>query len=138
MLGLAAPGLFTATGDGRGAPAGQVLRVHGDGSSDAPQDLATYDAGSGKSSPNPITPGTPGDILYLILYGTGIRHFASTPTCTIGHQTIPVDYAGAQGAFEGLDQINVRLPANLAAGETLPLTVTVDGVASNTVTLMIQ
>jgi uncharacterized protein (TIGR03437 family) len=133
-----APGLFTAGSDGSGAPAGQALRVHADGSTASLQDLATYDTAGGQWVPHPIPRGAPDDVVYLTLYGTGLRHFTSPPLCTIGSQSIPVDYAGAQGTFAGLDQINVRLPAGLTGTGTLNLTLTVDGIASNTVILSVQ
>ena len=132
-----APGLFTANGDGKGAPAGQIVRVHPDGSADAPQDLAIFDSASNQWMPAPIDMSETGDTIYLILYGSGIRHFANIPTCTIGAVSAPAVYAGAQAKFPGLDQINVRLPSGLPSG-TVTLTISVDGAASNAVTIAIQ
>ncbi|HLH42461.1 MAG TPA: Ig-like domain repeat protein [Bryobacteraceae bacterium] len=132
-----APGLFTANGDGKGAPAGQIVRVHSDGSTDAPQDLAVADPTSNQWMPAPIDTSKSGDTIYVILYGSGIRHFGNMPTCAIGGVAAPVTYAGPQGSFPGLDQINLRLPAGLPSG-TWTLTVTADGRASNGVMIAIQ
>jgi uncharacterized protein (TIGR03437 family) len=137
MVNAVAPGLFTANGAGTGVPAGQMLRVHADGSSEAPQDLAAFDSATNQWTPVPINLGTPSDAIYLILYGSGIRHFAAMPTCVIGPQTASVVYAGPQGTFPGLDQINIRLPENLPSG-ALSLTVTADRAASNAVTIAIR
>ena len=112
-----APGLFTIDG---ATPAGQIIRVHADGSQDAPEAVTS-------------APIDAADTIYLVLYGTGIRHFAATPTCTIGGQRVPVLFAGAQGGFPGLDQVNVQLPAGLSGA--VKLSVTVDGVESNAVTV---
>jgi uncharacterized protein (TIGR03437 family) len=42
-------------------------------------------------------------------------------------------YAGAQGAFAGLDQVNVRLSRNLAGRGLVDVLLTVDGKMANTV-----
>jgi uncharacterized protein (TIGR03437 family) len=131
-----APGLFTAGGAGS-IPAGQMVRVHADGSSDAPRDLARFDPASQSWVAVPINAPNPGDVIYVILYGTGVRHFVSPPTCTIGPHSVPVAYAGPQDGFAGLDQINVPLPTGLTAGP-VKLSITADGVASNAVTIVIQ
>jgi uncharacterized protein (TIGR03437 family) len=49
---------------------------------------------------------------------------------SIGGQSLPVTYAGPQGEA-GLDQVNVLLPASLAGIGNATISVTVDGVTSN-------
>lgn len=49
---------------------------------------------------------------------------------------LPAAYAGAQGQYAGLDQVNVLLPASLDTSITMWLNV--DGVYSNPVTLTFQ
>jgi uncharacterized protein (TIGR03437 family) len=44
-------------------------------------------------------------------------------------------YAGSQMQYPGLDQINITLPRTLAGAGVVAVTVEVDGVASNTVSL---
>jgi uncharacterized protein (TIGR03437 family) len=125
LVGSADPGLFTADGSGHGAPAAQVIVVHADGTQEDPQPASspidTSDAVS----------------VYLVLYGTGIRH-AGTVTCSVGGQAVAVQYAGVQGSSDGLDQVNVLLPSTLKGRGAVPLIVTADGHDSNTVTLLMR
>jgi len=48
---------------------------------------------------------------------------------------MPVSYAGPQGSFDGLDQVNVALPPNLQGSGTVVLTVTAAGRVSNQVSV---
>ena len=75
--------------------------------------------------------------LTALLYGTGIR-FGAVITVTINGKTFTPAYAGAQGTYAGLDQINVLLPASLAGSGAVSVTVTVDGQVSNAGTLAFQ
>jgi len=52
--------------------------------------------------------------------------------------SVEVLYAGAQGGFVGLDQINLGLPRSLAGRETLNLELSVDDKAANAVTVQIK
>lgn len=54
-------------------------------------------------------------------------------TARIGGQDAEVLFAGAQGDYVGLDQINVRLPRELAGRGDVDVTVSIDGQTSNTV-----
>jgi uncharacterized protein (TIGR03437 family) len=56
----------------------------------------------------------------------------------IGNVNAPVTYAGAQGAYAGLDQVNVTLPATLKGRGQLVVTVTVNGQAANMAQLKFQ
>ncbi|HLJ13513.1 MAG TPA: Ig-like domain repeat protein [Bryobacteraceae bacterium] len=133
-----APGLFTVNSNGQGVPAGQIIRVHADGTQDAPQDLAVFDKVQNLWVPTPIDLGAPADTVYLMLYGTGLRHSKVTPVCTIAGQQIPVLFAGAQGGFPGLDQVNLVLPQSLRGAGTVDLALVADGTAANIVTLAFQ
>jgi uncharacterized protein (TIGR03437 family) len=134
-LAAVAPGLFTANSSGEGAPAGQVITVHADGSEAPTQSLAMFDQQQNQWIPTPIDMGDATDTIYLILYATGVRHYKATPTCTIAGQQIAVSYAGPQGVFPGLDQVNVILPASLKGAGDVTLNLTVDGMTSNAVAL---
>jgi uncharacterized protein (TIGR03437 family) len=116
-----APGIATATADGTGPPAAQLLRVH--------NGVSTFEAFSG-------TIPFHGDALYLILYGTGFRHAASPVTCTAAGRTMTAAFSGAQAAFPGLDQINLPLDATLAGAGSVGLNCTADGRVSNNVLLV--
>jgi hypothetical protein len=65
---------------------------------------------------------------WIEIYATGIRGFHDAVTCTVNGSAAEVLYAGAQGGFEGLDQVNVLLPAGVSAPFTVKLTV--DGVTA--------
>jgi uncharacterized protein (TIGR03437 family) len=51
---------------------------------------------------------------------------------------LPVEYAGTQGGVSGLDQVNVVLPSGLAGAGSVQLTVVINGVRSNTITVVVQ
>jgi uncharacterized protein (TIGR03437 family) len=133
-----APGLFTMNATGDGVPAGQILRFHAGGAQEPPQDLAVFDAASNAWLPVSIDLGSATDTVYLVLYGTGIRHRKGAPVCTVGGKQVSVAYAGAQGTYEGLDQINLVLPRSLKGAGVVDLTFAVDGAVSNAVTVAIQ
>ena len=61
--------------------------------------------------------------------GGRILSIAQDPTNAL------VLYAGAAPGFPGLDQVNVAVPTGMAGAGTVDVVVTVDGQASNTVTL---
>jgi uncharacterized protein (TIGR03437 family) len=80
----------------------------------------------------------PGEDVYLALYATGIRH-ARQVQATLGGRNLPVLYAGPQGGFTGLDQVNIGpLPRSLAARGALTLVVTADGQTANPVELVMR
>jgi uncharacterized protein (TIGR03437 family) len=110
----AAPGLFSQNATGQGVAAANVLRVKADGSQSY-EPAASYDSTSGKWVPLPIDLGPATDQVFLILYGTGIRYVTKTTAAkaTIGGVSSGVTFAGAQGGFVGLDQVNIKLPRTL-------------------------
>ncbi|MEK7829521.1 MAG: M36 family metallopeptidase, partial [Acidobacteriota bacterium] len=87
----------------------------------------------------------------LVLNGTGIRRapatnpndndgVAESVTATIGGRAARVLYAGAQGDFTGLDQLNIEIPAGLAGGgpRRVEVIITVNGVAANRVMIQLK
>lgn len=134
-----APGLFTADASGRGYPAALVYRYrHGAYLSADP--VARYDQASSRIVPVPVDTSLTSDDLYLVLFGTGIRYRStlSSINAQIGGYDAQVVYAGAQGDFVGLDQLNLRIPAALAsASGEFDVALSVDGKAANTVRLAI-
>jgi uncharacterized protein (TIGR03437 family) len=55
--------------------------------------------------------------VYVTLYGTGIQS-AQKVQVSVAGQSVPVLYSGAQGQYQGLDQIDITLPSSLTgAGE---------------------
>jgi uncharacterized protein (TIGR03437 family) len=126
-----APGLFLLNASGLAAA--EALRVT-NGVDDLEQ---VYQLGASNSIvPLPIDL-SEGQV-YLLLYGTGIRA-AKNVTVTVGGQSVPVLFAGAQGTFAGEDQVNAGpLPASLAGSGNVNIVLTADGQAANTVNVTIQ
>jgi uncharacterized protein (TIGR03437 family) len=127
------PGIFTADSSGSGAPSAVVTQVAPDGTR---TDRFTFECQpSGRCSPAPIRIGN--DETFLTLYGTGIRNRTSLSgvTATIGSTALEVLYAGPQGSFPGLDQVNLRLPPALAGVGPANLALSVDGKPANVVQL---
>jgi len=87
--------------------------------------------------PNPMVFG-PDDAVYLVLYATGLRHAASVAV-TINGVSVPVGFAGAQGVYDGLDQLNVGpLPTSLAGAGSARLVLVADGQTVSDVTVEIR
>ncbi len=59
-------------------------------------------------------------------------------TATIGGVDAPVSFAGLTPTFAGLYQVNVQVPHAATPGSAVPLKISVGGVASNTVTIVVQ
>ena len=136
-----APSLFTADSSGQGLPAGILLRIRA----------------NGQQAYEPLTRSAitrqPGDRLFLVLFGTGVRGaensdgnaangFAENVQATIGNANAPVIFAGVAPGFAGLEQMNVEIPTN-ARGANLTVLIKVgDGegrlVRANSVTISVQ
>jgi uncharacterized protein (TIGR03437 family) len=86
----------------------------------------------------PVNPGldTP---VYLSFFATGLRGRSglSNVTVKMGSVSVTPTYAGAQGQFAGLDQLNVPLSLSLRGAGEISVTVTADGVTSNPVKISI-
>jgi uncharacterized protein (TIGR03437 family) len=78
--------------------------------------------------------------VFLTLFGTGVRKNTGLTNvhATIGGVDAPVTFAGAQGQFVGLDQINVQIPASVRGRGDVPVVLSVDGQTSNTVTINVH
>jgi uncharacterized protein (TIGR03437 family) len=85
----------------------------------------------------PVTLGPASEQATLILYGTGLNG-AREVTATIGGVAVPVAYAGPQGTYAGLDQINIPLPQSLAGKGRVNIVITAAGKPSNPVNIVIQ
>jgi len=132
-----APGLFTANGSGQGVPAAYALRVRGDAQTVEP--LLRYDDGQKQFVPLPIDLGPEGDLVFLILFGTGFRSAtASGVTVTVSGENAEVFYAGAASGFAGLDQANVLLPRSLAGKGEVNISLTADNRSANAVTVSVR
>lgn len=118
-----APAIFTTAYTGRGLPVA----------------LTTYDGVLYDSVVNPdgsakaVNAGSSWRPNYLLLFGTGFRSVTGLRVRIGGREIVPL-YAGAQGFFSGLDQINVMLPSDMVGGTT-DITLLAEGRISNTVQL---
>lgn len=137
-IATVAPSLFSADTSGKGLAAGQALRIKAN-NAQSYEPLGSFDALQGKFVPVQIDLGPTTDQVFLILYGTGFRNRTNLANvnATIGGVAAEVTFAGAQGGFAGLDQLNVRIPRSLSGGE-FDVAVTVDGKASNVVRVALK
>ena len=145
------PALFTAQSSsfqGGLYPAAYAI-TYGPGNQPEPPLLVTacQSAPLNGCSAVPI-PRPPGSRVFLELFATGIRNHVSPVVVALGggpsvNQTIAPAYAGAQGQFDGLDQVNVEI-TNLPtltgspAGTMYNLTLKVDGLVSNAVVFAVK
>lgn len=134
-----APGLFAANSNGMGVVSAVAVRVAANGTQTT-EAIAQFDQAQGRFIATPINLGPEGEQIVLVLFGTGFRQRSalSAVTVTIGGTNVPVDFAGAQGDFDGLDQVNVRLPRSLIGRGEVDVVLTVDGRTANTVRVSIQ
>jgi uncharacterized protein (TIGR03437 family) len=130
-------GFFTLSADGKGVPAGYAVRVRGATQSFEP----IHQTGTAnRQEPRPIDLGPEGDQVWLALFGTGIRGRAalSNVTATIGGMNALVGFAGAQGDFIALDQVNLLIPRSLMGRGEVDVVLTVSGRVSNIVKVNIK
>ncbi|MBI3933561.1 MAG: CHRD domain-containing protein [Acidobacteria bacterium] len=126
-LDAAVPGIFTLNQAGSGAAA----MLHQDG--------VTPVTAANPAQPNEV----------IILFGTGLgatnpalatgaastgNRVTNTPTVTVDGVALVPDFAGRAPNFVGLDQLNVKVPANVRASSDLSVIVTSGARQSNTVT----
>jgi len=112
--------------------------------------LALHPDGSPVTTDSPAAAGET-----ISLLGTGFGPYAATVvdgffpttpapalsdslTITIGGQTPAPTWSGAAAGFVGIACTNFQVPSGLPSGTSVPLNVTINGVASNTVMLPIQ
>jgi uncharacterized protein (TIGR03437 family) len=73
---------------------------------------------------------------FLALFATGLN-LSVKPIVTIGGVAVDVPFFGAAPCCDGLDQINVMLPASLAGAGRVPVVIMQNGVASNVVQIVL-
>jgi len=142
QIAAVAPGLFSAAASGQGLAAAVALRVKDDGTQQF-EPVARFDAAQQQFVAIPIDLGPETDQVFLILFGTGIRSRSSLSSvgAKIGGPNGvdgQVTFAGAQGGFVGLDQVNARIARSLAGRGEVDVALTVDGQAANTVRINIK
>ncbi len=127
------PGLFTLNSEL--LIAGGLLRVASDGTQSYENVYSVDAAGSIVAAPVDVTNGQ----VYLTIYGTGFRSApGSQVTASLAGVNAPVLYSGAQGSYQGLDQVNIQLPASLAGRGNVALVLTVAGKTANAARITIR
>jgi uncharacterized protein (TIGR03437 family) len=134
-----APALFTAAATGQGVATGVVLRVRANGQQSY-EPIARYDANAQRFVPVAIDVSNSSDQVYLVLFGSGIRYHRSPQPVgvTLGGVGVPVTYAGPQGGFAGVDQLNLLVPSRLAGRGEVEIRLNVDGRVANPVRVQIR
>ena len=135
------PSLFSATSDGRGIAAANVIRIRNGVTTYENVALVTVVGNNVITAPIPIDLGPATDEVYLAFYGTGIRHRTSLTSVSaqLGGQAIGILFAGAQGTYEGEDQVNtVRIPRTYIGRGLVNLVLTVDNKVTNTIQVSFQ
>jgi uncharacterized protein (TIGR03437 family) len=134
QIAAVAPGFYSINGSGLAK--GYAVRMSNGNL--FVEDLFDIDS-TGALVARPVTVSN-GDSVMLILYGTGFRAAGADVSATIGAVNAPVLYAGPQGVQPGLDQLNLTIPPEAAAGglQSLPLVVTAAGQTANTVFVTVQ
>jgi uncharacterized protein (TIGR03437 family) len=141
-IGLASfsPGIFTLNPSGQGA-----ILIAGTA------DVAAPSGSIPGRSTRPVKRGE-----YLSIYCTGLGAVTkrpasgapspsnplstttATPSVTFGGVPAVVSFSGLAPGFVGLYQVNVQVPQSTPTGSAVPITLTIGGVTSNTVTIAVQ
>ena len=133
-----APSLFAANANGQGVAAAVALRVAADGTQTS-QLVFDGTAPEGSRTAIPIDLGPEGERIFLLMFGTGMRGFATAATATVGGEQVGVDGPVVQPQFLGLDQANLGpLPRSLIGRGEVVIILIVDGKTANAVTVNIQ
>ena len=100
---------------------------------------------------NPANPG----ITYIQIYCTGLGQVTNTPRTgypaladplsatpttpivTVGGASAPVTFSGLAPGYVGLYQVNAQVPAGVPGGAAVPVTISMEGATSNTVTIAV-
>jgi len=137
MVTTVAPGLFTANSQGTGVAAAIAIRRIIATQTDTEIPVFHCDANACASAPIDLDDAS---TVFLSLFGTGIRGRTSLAnvSATIGGTSVAVLFAGAQGQFPGLDQVNLMLPLTLKAKGETDVVLTVDGQVANKVRVNIH
>ncbi|MDX2041846.1 MAG: BACON domain-containing carbohydrate-binding protein [Acidobacteriota bacterium] len=132
-----APSLFTANADGRGLASAVLLRVRADGSQSY-EPVTRFDSVLNRSVAVPIVFGEPGEQLFLLLYGTGLRHHKGAIQASVGGIEAAVPFAGEVSGFVGLDQLNLSLPRSVAGRGEVSIQVNFGDRTANPVTVVVR
>ncbi|MBP6821542.1 MAG: hypothetical protein KA368_08365 [Acidobacteria bacterium] len=139
QVSTVAPTLFAANSNGREVAAGFALRLTAAGAQ-INEPINRFDAGQNKFVSVPIDLGIASDQVYGVLFGSGFRNNGglANVSATVGGTPAMVQYAGPQGGFVGLDQVNILLPKSLTGRGEVDVVLTVGGKTANTLRVNIK
>jgi uncharacterized protein (TIGR03437 family) len=138
-----APGIYTLNASGQGQ--GVIVNSLTNAWAAATGSIAGVNAA-------PVTAG----VDYITIYCTGLGPVTNQPatgaaagssplsqttqgvTVTIGTVTSVAPFAGLAPGFVGFYQVNVPVPAGIPASSSVPVTIAIGGVTSNSVTIAVQ
>jgi len=131
-IAAARPGIFSVNRQGTGQGAILIGRDIVDTSRPArvADVVQIYCTGLGMTSP-PVPAGmpAPSDPLSMVVQSV---------TVMIGGKEVTPQFAGLAPGFAGLYQVNAQVPAGIATGAAVPVTIMQNGIPSNTVTIAVQ
>jgi uncharacterized protein (TIGR03437 family) len=133
VVAAAQPGIFAKdfTGRGQGVVVDSQYRYVETGNPARPGDVVTiFLTGLGSVRPG-VEAGQPAPVSPLA--ETEVR-----PVVTVGGVSAEILYSGLAPGFTGLYQLNVRVPAGIAASDRVPVIVEGGGRASQAVTIAVQ
>ena len=127
------PGIFTLNQQGTGVVA--ALRqnqsaISNDNPAQAGEIITLFCTGLGA-----VTPATPLDVPTPL---TGLVRTANTVEVTVGGKKADVAFAGLTPGSIALYQVNVTIPAGIAASNLVPVQISINGAVSNTVTVPLR
>jgi uncharacterized protein (TIGR03437 family) len=134
--------LFSADSSGGGAPAGFYVRVL---PNQTQQRGNLFQCANGVCTVPATAFGAADNDLFLELFGTGFREpgLPDNLRAYIGGRPAEIAFAGPHPVFVGLDQLNIKVPRDIAKGQSLDLYVWVRNgnnpwIASNRLTVRFE
>jgi uncharacterized protein (TIGR03437 family) len=127
-----APGLFAVNTSGLSASFADCVSADGTQST-----ILTSQVVNGALVAVPLNLGICQETV-LELWATGLDSPNAIVQATIGGQTATVLFAGPEGVYPGVDQVNVVIPQSLVGAGNVPIVVSAGGLTSNTVNVTIQ
>jgi uncharacterized protein (TIGR03437 family) len=136
------PGIFSVDSSGTGQGSIQIANtgyIAGPTSTNPPQKpvargqfISIYCNGLGPVNGTPPLNGSPAA-------NSPLLSTTATPVVTIGGiQAPPPSFSGLAPGLVGLYQVNVQVPTSVTSGDSVPVSLTIGGVTSNTVTIAVQ
>jgi len=141
-IGSDSPGIFSINQTGKGQGAIQIANS------------TTYAAPAGSISGSQSRAVKPGEFVTIFCTGLGavndppgtgkpassnpLSKTTITPEVTIGGVAAIVAFSGLAPGFVGEYQVDVQIPQGAPSGSAVPVTLSINGVESNTVAMLLQ